>query len=228
VGDPNLDDRVAFMHAATLNGMLGTEGPNEIVILLDEFEQIERVRGEVASVVASREGVVVHSWDERNPALANMIDMGQGGQYVFAMILLFLVTLTVVNTTMMSVLERTREFGVMLALGFRSWKLVRLVMTEVGLLGVMSVTAGAIIAAGIELYGRVYGFDMTSVYDAETLASMEVSGVSYDLVYYASMPAYLAMYLLAFAYTMFLLAGLGPALRSGRFKAVDAMKEQAH
>ncbi len=226
VGDPNLDDRVAFVHAETLNGMLGTEGPNEIVILLDEFQQIERVRGEVATLLATEEGVTVHTWDQRNPGLANMIAMGQSGQLIFAVILLFLVTLTVVNATMMSVLERVREFGVMLAIGFGRWKLVRMVMTEVGILGIISVTVGAIFAAAIEIHGRVYGFDMTTMYDAETIEAMEISGVSYDLVYYASTPTYLAVSLLLFAYTMFLLAGLGPALRSGSFKPVDAMRER--
>ena len=228
VDDPSLDDRVAFLHAATLNQMLGTEGPNEIVILLDDFKDLERVRGEVQTLLASHEAVTVHSWDERNPALSNMVKMGEASNLIFAMILCFLVTLTVVNTTMMSVLERTREFGVMLALGFRRWKLVQLVMIEVGVLGLISLGVGAIIAAGIEFYGRVYGLDMRTFYDQETLESMDVSGVAYDLVYYSAMPVSIGVFLLFFCYVMFLLAGLGPALRAGRFKPVEAMREKGH
>lgn len=226
VGDPNLDDRVAFVNAETLNAMLGTEGPNEIVVLLDKLRDLDRVEGEIAALLQDERGVTVHSWDERNPGLANMIAMGQSGQMIFAMILLFLVSLTVVNATMMSVLERVREFGVMLALGFGRWKLVRMVMIEVALLGLISITVGALFAAGLELHGRINGFDMTMMYDQETIETMEVSGVSYDLVYYASTPAWLALYMLTFAYLMFLLAGLGPAIRSGRYKAVEAMRER--
>jgi phosphoribosylformylglycinamidine cyclo-ligase len=62
-------------------------------------------------------------------------------------VLCLLVTLGVVNATLMSVLERTKEFGVMLALGVRRARLFLLVMAEVAVLGALSILAGVIVGA---------------------------------------------------------------------------------
>ncbi len=211
-GQSELDNRAAYLHRSTLSTMLGTNGPNEIVILLDNIGDLERVRTEASVIVDRHDGARVHSWNERNPGLSRLIEMDAGQNGFMYVILCLLVTLGVVNATMMSVLERTKEFGVVLALGARRHRLFNLIMTEVALLGVLAVAVGAVLGAGIELFGRFHGWKMEWFgYDAETLESMTASGVNYDAIYYAALTPDGAIGIVVGVYLMFILAGLGTA-----------------
>ena len=224
-GNPELDDRLAYVARGTLADMLGVEGSNEIVLILDHLRYVERVRDEAAAIVGSDSTARVTTWRERNPALAAMIDMdsGQGSFNLF--IICVLVTLGVVNATLMSVLERTREFGVMLSLGLRRSKLFGMVMTEVSLLGMVSIGVGAALGLAIEIFGRVRGWDMAWFgYDTESLENMSVAGAMYETTYYAALSIEQGITIVTGMFVLFLLAGLWGAFRASRLEPVNAMR----
>ncbi len=226
-GNPELDDRVAYVNRGTLTEMLGTDGPNEIVLILDRLRDLDRVRTRAAAVVDGGSPVRVTTWRERNPALASLIEMDTGNNAVTMFIISLLVILGVVNATLMSVLERTKEFGVMLSLGIRPAKLFSLVMTEVALLGVVSVGVGAVLGGAIEVFGRYHGWYMEWFgYDPETLESMTTAGLMYETVYYSALSPETGLVIVSGVYLMFLLAGLWPAVRASRLRPVDAMRAQ--
>jgi putative ABC transport system permease protein len=227
-GSPDIDERGAYLHAATLRAMLGTEGANEVVVVLRSIQDLERVRRETAAIAGETPGLVVCSWADRNPELSNLIGMAKGSRIIMFIVLGFLVVLSVANATLTSILERRREFGVMVSLGLRRSRLVGMIMTEVALLGAIAITAGAAVAAGIEAFGRVHGWPIEWVGmnpDAlEAVRQMSVSGVGFDTTFRAAMPPAGAVLIVVGIYAAFLVMGFWSALHVRRLDPVDAAR----
>jgi putative ABC transport system permease protein len=224
-GSAEIAERGAYLNAPTLNELLGTEGPTELTLVLRSIDDLQKTRDEVRGLLGP--GLVVHTWAERNPTLSSLIEMMKAGRVVFFVLLAFLAVLSVANATLTSVLERTRQFGVMLAVGTRPASLVRLVMLEVALLGLIAVGAGAVIAAGIEAFGRVHGWPMALAgLDPRTLEELALSGSTEDTVFFARMPVVGAVLIPCGVYLMFLVTGLWAALKVGRLQVLEALRSR--
>ncbi len=223
VGNPEVDDRLVYVHQETLQGMLGTDGPNEVVVLLDDIDHLDAATARAREALAGREGIAVYTWSERNPALGGLIEAGAGANDGVYFVLFFLIALGVVNAVNMSVLERTKEFGVMLALGIRRAKLFSLVMTEVGLLGLVSTGLGLALGLGVEIFGRVHGWPM-EWFGYEEIEGTQVAGVSYETIYYSALSLEKGTAIVMTMLVMFLLAGVLPAIRASRLAPVEAMR----
>jgi len=223
-GNPEIDDRLAFVNMPTLTAMLGTGGPNEIVVLLEDMGQIEAVRAEADRIVADHPPALLYSWDQRNATLASMIESDAANNWYFFAFLCVLVILGVINATFMSVMWRTREFGVMLSLGLDRLKLFALIMLEVALLGGVAVVAGGILGGGLEVFGRIHGWNMEWFgMDAE---NFHVAGVAYDPIYYARVSVAHWTAILLGTFSVFLLAGVLPALKAAFLHPVGAMRHK--
>ena len=224
-GSAEIAERGAWLNAATLNALLGTEGPTELAIVLHSIDDLKKTRDEVRGLLGP--GLVVHTWAERNPTLSNLIELMKAGRVVFFVLLAFLAVLSVANATLTSVLERKRQFGVMLALGTRPAALVRLVLVEVALLGLVAVAAGAVVAASIETFGRIHGWPMALAgLDPRTLEELALSGSTEDTVFFARMPPAGAALTLGGVYLMFLTTGLWAALKVGRLQVLEALRSR--
>jgi ABC-type lipoprotein release transport system permease subunit len=224
-GNPEIDDRVAYLHVETLQAMLGTSGPNEIVVVLDDIGRLDAVRGDVVGVARGRP-VAVTTWAERNPQLKSAIDLDSKSGVLMYIVLVLLVAVGVVNATLMSVLERKKEFGVMLALGMKRASVFLLVMLEVTLLGLAAIAVGSALGAGLELFGRVHGWPMEWFgMDLES-SDLSMSGATYDSIYYSRLSFLNGSLILVGMYLMFVLAGLVPALIASRLRPVEAVREQ--
>jgi putative ABC transport system permease protein len=223
-GNPDIDDRVAYLHVSTLQAMLGTSGPNEIVVVLDDIARLDQVRGEVARAV-SGQPVEVTTWAERNPQLKSAIDLDSKSGVLMYIVLVLLVAVGVVNATLMSVLERRKEFGVMIALGMRRASVFLLVMLEVTLLGLAAIAVGSALGAGLEIFGRVHGWPIEWFGMDMDSSDMTMSGATWDSIYYSRLSFVNGAIILVGMYLMFVLAGLVPALIAARLRPVEAVRE---
>ena len=78
----------------------------------------------------SDDGLVVQSWDALQPGLKQAIQADMSSAFFMYGVLVILVAFSVMNTQLMSVLERTHEFGVVMSLGLTPGRLGRLVILE--------------------------------------------------------------------------------------------------
>ena len=204
--------------AALLAGMPGEV--HELAIILDRAENDRRVFPALAALTGSRPELAAVSWKEAMPNLANAIKLDYASQkFIFAIILL-IVTIGVVNTLLMSVMERLREFGVVLALGSSPNRLRRLVLLEALLLGLIAAIIGCVLGALATWYLVEVCIDLQN-FIPETL---EFGGVVFDPVLRAAWDLAWMGWIALFIVGLTLLAALYPAIKAGRIMPVEAMR----
>ena len=173
-----------------------------------------------ASSTAS-EGVLVRTWQEVAPALAEMVALSQGVAWLFYVILFVLAGFGVVNTQRMSVLERRREFGVLLAVGTRPATLAALVVAETVMLALAGAALGLAFGAGLVLLVGQVGLDLSvfTAYEGDiTILGLQLSEPMYTSLADADLWTPVAM-----MGGLALLFALPAALRAARMDAVRAI-----
>ncbi len=104
-----------------------------------------------------RHGVAVLDWGAMEPALRDVIVLKVATSMLFYLTLVAVVAFIILNTLLMSVLERTREFGVLLALGMRPGLIGAMVWFELLGLALFGCAIGLAIGAGATLWFEQQG-----------------------------------------------------------------------
>jgi ABC-type lipoprotein release transport system permease subunit len=137
---------------------------HEIIITCDNLWHVGRVKSAISkhlSHLSTQPGLVCMSWDELTPGLIQSIQMDLGGGLIFYAILLVMVAFSIMNTFVMAVFERTKEFGTLMAIGAGPWRLSRVLILESGFLtlcGIMlGILAGCILTLWLEHTGIPMG-----------------------------------------------------------------------
>ena len=154
------------------------------------------------------------------PNLANAIRLDYASQKFIFIILLLIVTIGVVNTLLMSVMERFREFGVILAVGASAMRLRLLVFSEALLLGLVSMLLGSALGSLATWYLQEVGINLRYFID-ETL---EFGGVVFDPVLRAAWDRPYMLQIAGFMLLLSLAAAVYPAIKSGRIRPAEAMR----
>lgn len=212
-GVDEIDAQVGFIRLSDARELLVLEGrAHRVVALTHKPSDAART----ARQFQPEEGQQILTWAELMPELSRSIEVDKGGQHIFLIIVLVVIGLGVMNTMMMSVVERTREFGVLLAVGTTPGLIVRTTMWE----AVWMCLAGAAlgVAAGTIL-NLTLGFPMTLFG-----GPIEVAGVVLDHMQPVNNPRGNVVYptLIVLAG---ILAGVLPARRASRLVPAQALRQ---
>jgi ABC-type lipoprotein release transport system permease subunit len=204
--------------AALLAGMPGEI--HELAIILARADDEARVYPALAALTGQHAELTAVSWETAMPNLANAIKLDYASQKFIFVIILLIVTIGVINTLLMSVMERLREFGVVLALGSSPARLRRLVLLEALLLGTMAAAVGCLLGALATWYLVDVGINLRN-FIPETL---EFGGVVFDPVLRAAWDLGWMARIALYVVSLTLLAALYPAIKAGRITPVEAMR----
>jgi len=163
------------------------------------------------------------TWYEIRPELAGFISMKVSGTVFMELLIALLIAAGIFNTMLVSVMERLREFGIMMAIGFSPSRLFRLVMWESLWLAVVGLVTGATITALPYYLGNTKGLDLSAMIGADT-SSAEVAGVAIEPIWYIAIYPENAVIIAVFAVAATLLSGIYPAWRAGRVTPVESIK----
>ena len=131
---------------------------NTIVVSAKSNQGRDLVPLQLKQMFADRPDLVVLDWQELLPGLKETWDLKKVGGLIFMMILTVVVVFSIFNTFLMAVLERTKEFGLMLALGAKPASIIQMVMMESLLLTIFGLGLGLVIALPLDVYLAVKGF----------------------------------------------------------------------
>lgn len=105
----------------------------------------------------SRNDLVVLGWEKLMPGLKEGIQLDRVSGYIFYIILLVIIIFSIFNTFLMSILERTKEFGLMLALGANPYRITGVVMLESFLLTLIGLSIGTVAGIALTYYLHMIG-----------------------------------------------------------------------
>jgi len=191
----------------------------QVAVFLDD----SRDSGQIAERLQGRlsAGQSALPWYKVTPDLKAFVAMKIGGGRVIQIIIGLLVAAGIFNTLFVSVMERVREFGVMMALGYTPGQLYRMVMWESLFLALVGVGAGLAITAGPYWYWSNTGIDMSAAYGTN---GMDIGGVGFDPILHIGIYPENAMIIVVAILVATLAAGLYPAWKAGRVNPVDSIK----
>ncbi len=133
-------------------------------------EQLQQAIDDVSSTYR------VLPWQVIEETFYRTMQSDKQGNHFAMVIVVFLVFIGVLNTVLMSILERTREFGVIRALGSRPFEVVRLVFVETMVMATLSIVAGLVILVPVLAWLVNVGFSMPEPIDVGGVAFEEMTG----------------------------------------------------
>jgi ABC-type lipoprotein release transport system permease subunit len=220
-GAPSVDASLTLMPLETMREVLGY-GPDENVQLAVFLGDQRAAESTAARLVeALPPNAVALPWYESQAELAGFIAMKIAGAQFMEVVIMLLVAAGIFNTLFVSVMERRREFGVLLAIGLAPASLFWMVMWESLWLALVGLLAAALVTAGPYWYLATTGIDMSEALGA---GSSEIAGVALNMVMKAGIyPENLAMIVSAVVIAT-LLSGIYPAWQAARVEPVDVIR----
>ena len=185
------------------------EGLHQVAVFLGDDDYSQELAALGKSAFPELE---VLDWGEALPELRDFIRVDDGGNYVFNVFIFLLIAFTVMNTMLMSVLERSREFALLDALGLTPAKRFAMVFVEAGFIGLLSITFGFILGYSAHLYLYVYGLPL----DLFSSEGFSAAGVVLDPIMYSDLSLNRIAGSFLSVLTLTLVLTLVPAFRAAR------------
>ena len=157
-GLQDVDSRIVKMHLASAQRLLGTQDISSLVVGLDDTSRTPEVQAALGRRLRGREpSLAVVDWKTRVPFYGQVESLYLGIFWFLGSVIFVLVCLSTSNTLMMSVMERVREIGTLLAIGTSRAQVAAIVMLEALWLGLLGSVGGDLLgialAAGINTLG---------------------------------------------------------------------------
>ncbi len=213
-GDATLDAGLAFIRLGDAQALF--ELGQRVHSLHGKVHDIDRVQA-FTGAFAVGEGLELAPWMVVAPGLEQTITADRVGGDIFLGIILFVVVLGILNSMLMAVFERTRELGIMLAIGTAPRRLVAVIAAESAWMSLVGVIAGTLGGVGVILALSDVGIPVGS-------EPVEMGGVLIDRMTPINTPLGSLIYP-AIIFVAGTLAGLWPARRAAKLDPVHAIRE---
>ncbi len=215
VGVPSVEKTTIYMSLGEAQQLFGLDGQvTEVVVSL---KQIGQEAGVINAINNSTPGYEVESWETSIPDLKKTMDMKTSVMSVFGVFMLGIAAIGILNLLMMAVFERTREIGIIGALGLKPREITFLFLLEGILIGLMGAVLGAILGTLINGVVGVYGLDYSQFANLTEYTAL-ISGSIY--------PQLVPWKVLQHALTVAIIAALAavyPALEASRREPAEAL-----
>ncbi len=187
---------------------------HEIAINVDRLKDVESVSNKLKKKMPDKT-LSVETWKEFAKSFYRAMKADMEGMWVSLLVVIVVVAIGVLNTVLMSVLERRREYGVLKALGTKPVQIVKMVVYETSVLAVLSIFIGSVIALVVNYITSKHGIALPN--------PIEWGGMRFE---YMKSEINLRSFVIP-AITVFLsgvTVSLFPALKAAKTKAAEVMR----
>jgi len=174
-GNDMSDQMALYLHLQDAQELLVLEGRvHEIAVVSTSVRGLYALSEDIAAAVG-QPNLVVEPWQVFAKSFYDAMRADQKGNWISLVIITMLVAIGVLNTVLMTVLERTREYGLMRAIGTSPYQVFRLVIIEVVVMAVISVVIGCVASLGLNYWLSIDGVPLP--------VSLDYGGVTFSRMY---------------------------------------------
>jgi len=149
VGNKDLNERWVFVSLRSAQTLLDLSGGiSTIELKVDEIFSADRV----AAAVASRTGLEAESWMERNRQLLIGLRSQSASSWMIQLFVVIAVALGIASVLVVSVVQKSREIGILKAMGTRTAQVVRVFLVQGAVLGLAGSAVGILLGSGLALF----------------------------------------------------------------------------
>ncbi|MBT8372397.1 MAG: FtsX-like permease family protein [Deltaproteobacteria bacterium] len=193
---------------------------HEVVVIADALRYVDEIKRSVKKNLVSlniNKSLTAMDWNELMPGLRQSIEMDLISGLIFYLLLVLVVAFSILNTFLMAIFERTREFGILMAIGTTPGRLTKVLLIESMTMTLAGIVAGIVVGSMITLYFQSHGIDFSGA--SELLSQFGITGRMYPkLSLLSAVSGPLAVMIITF------FAALYPALKVRRMRPVEAMR----
>jgi len=207
------DSITVFLPLAKAQTIVQAENhASTIFVLLKDISQTDAV-----VTALQNPNYQVLSWTKMNELIIQTEDLANGYISILYLIVLGITATVIINTLIMSVFERTREIGILSALGMKGRRIMALFLAESSLLAVGGILMGLILGGLAIAYFTKVGF---------SIANFGVTGILIGDTIYTDLTLKDTVTLTIMAFIVTLLAGVYPAMLASRLEPVAALRAE--
>ena len=212
------DENTLFVKRKDLSRLIGAQGTavHEIAVLLKNYAATDSV---TAYLKKELPDLAVRSWKEVQPETGMMENLMQQMMFLFVAVILFALSFGIVNTMLMAVLDRKREFGMLMAVGMSRRNIFLMIMIETVLLaftgGVIGMAAGAV-SVGVT---SKTGIDLSAI-------GQGLAAIGYNPLVHPYIDSAFFIGLCAMVMVTGIIASIYPALKALGLNPADAVRSE--
>lgn len=212
----DITNRVAcYLHIHDVQELFALEGRiHEIVVIVSNINKVENVANAISDRLADTT-LEILPWYQVVKSFYDAMQKDKQGDAVARFIIMFIVAIGVLNTVLMSVMERTREYGILKAVGTKPIQVFWLVIYEVGIIAVGSIVIGAML-------GVLFNY-LLSVYGVSYAEGFTMAGVEFGKMY-GEVNISCLMIPATTVFVSALIVSLFPAIKAARIMPAKAMR----
>ena len=207
------DEGTVFMPLAKAQTFSGAQDHASLIfVLLHDHDQADQVAAALQSP-----NYQILTWHKMNEVIVQTQDLANSFMVLFYLIVLGITATVVTNTLMMAVFERTREIGVLAAIGMKARRIMGQFLTESAMIATGGAIGGILLGVLINWYFSTYGF---------YIGNYGVTGMLLGDVIYSHMTLPTVARLTLLTYIITLVSSLYPAIAASRLEPVEALHAQ--
>lgn len=192
---------------------------DRLMINVDNVDNVSEVQDNLSSFGFKTQSLAAQL--EPMKKTSNMLQMVLGGVGAVAMLVS---AISIANTMVMSIYERTREIGIMKVLGCTVSDIRKMFLFEAGMIGLLGGIVGDLIGYLVSYLINTFGGEMFSALVSAGSVDMYGMGGGETVTQFSMIPFWLPLMAAGFAMTIGLISGYYPAKRATRISAIEAMR----
>ncbi len=211
-----LDEQNVFVRKQDLDRLLGLHNrAQEAAILLQHDNDLDTVYHRLQAMLP---GLEVKKWQDISPETSLVISSLDTYAIIYIIIILIALAFGIINTMLMAVIERTREIGVLMAIGMNKARIFGMVMLETIMLTLIGAPLGLLVTWACVIWLGRTGIDLSGI------AGDVMRDFGYASIIYPMLPMHSVWQIIRLVILAAVLSAIFPALKALKLKPVEAIR----
>jgi ABC-type lipoprotein release transport system permease subunit len=194
---------------------------SEIAIVLEknkETNKIAKILRQKFNKEITEDKLVIQTWIEIQPTLNAMNEMMNYFSFIFQIVILIALAFGIINTMLMVVMERTREIGMLMAIGMNKNRVFFMIMLETIFLSIIGGIGGIIISYFFVGYFSIHGINLSIV-------SEGLNSIGFSSIVYLNIDSQFYIFTALLVVITAIISSIYPARKALKLNPADAVRE---